>query len=416
MQFGCESCKAQLQIADEKVRGRRLIVRCRRCGAKIALADPALSDSSPRLISAASAPRPMRIVPRPEPGSDPGDPEEESTRAMDSDVLERALQASMAEGPQNGSPPTRKLHFPPPAVPLDGPIWYAMLHGKQTGPVTWDELHARADDGEVGPRTYVWREGMAAWQRAKDIPELGEMFPQLPPPPAPRSSAPPAQPAPPRPEEPRPAPQPEPSRDAAPAANAPGPPAGEPAANADSASAPPGIVSPVVGRVTPMFESAAPNERGPFLVFLGLIALAAAAIVLWVGLATSPQETREQSADSRPPQQPAPIPQPAPEAQAAPAGLTAEQVSRKLDENKSSLQGCVDDALRRDPQLKLGKIHVATTIAPTGEVTAARIDQPGVDESALGACLRTATTKIVFPRFDGAAFDVDIPIVVQAGR
>src|SRR5882724_8362886 len=35
MQFGCESCKAQLQIADEKVRGKRLIVRCRRCGAKI---------------------------------------------------------------------------------------------------------------------------------------------------------------------------------------------------------------------------------------------------------------------------------------------------------------------------------------------------------------------------------------------
>ena len=96
--------------------------------------------------------------------------------------------------------------------------------------------------------------------------------------------------------------------------------------------------------------------------------------------------------------------------------LTAEEVHRKLDENKPALQGCVDDALRRDPHLKVGKIHVATTIAPTGEVTAARIDQRSVDESALGACLKHATKKIVFPQFAGAAFDVDIPIVVTAGE
>ena len=96
--------------------------------------------------------------------------------------------------------------------------------------------------------------------------------------------------------------------------------------------------------------------------------------------------------------------------------LTAEQVHRKLDENKPALQGCVDDALRRDPQLKVGKIHVSTTIAPTGEVTAARIDQRSVDESALGACLKSATKRIVFPQFAGAAFDVDIPIVVTAGE
>jgi predicted Zn finger-like uncharacterized protein len=282
MQFGCESCKAQLQIADEKVRGRRLIVRCRRCGAKIALADPALSDSSPRLVSAAAAPRPMRIVPRPEAGEGP---EEESTRAMDSDLLQRALQESRAEAPVNGAPPTRKLHFPPPAVPLEGPIWYAMLHGKQTGPVTWDDLHARADSGEVGPRTYVWREGMSAWQRAKDIPELGDMFPQLPPRPEPRASAPAPQP-PAAGEEPRAAAKLDPvaSAPAAQDAVTPEPPAGGAAANAGS-PAPQGIVPPVLARFAPMFERAAPAERGPFLVILGLVALAVTAVVIWIVLA-----------------------------------------------------------------------------------------------------------------------------------
>src|SRR3989454_1690202 len=139
MQFSCDSCKAQLQIADEKVRGRRLIVRCKRCGAKIAIADPLLSPSPPRVVEAA----PTR------PAKDP-----ESTRAMDSDVLERALQASRAgDGSANGSPLTQRFAAPAAPLPANPAVWFAMLQGKQTGPLTRAELEARADEGEVGPRT-----------------------------------------------------------------------------------------------------------------------------------------------------------------------------------------------------------------------------------------------------------------------
>src|SRR5262249_25897572 len=147
--------KAQLQIADEKVRGKRLTVRCRRCGAKIALADPRLANSAPQLIerSPAAAPAPVPISPRQEPAQAPST-DDESTRAMDSEVLERALQASKAEeAGQNGVPTTQKMHFPRPAVPPEGVEWFAMIRGKQAGPLTRDELIARANDGEVGPRT-----------------------------------------------------------------------------------------------------------------------------------------------------------------------------------------------------------------------------------------------------------------------
>ena len=465
MQFGCESCKAQLQIADEKVRGKRLIVRCKRCGAKIALADPALSNSSPRLVVVpASAPGPMRIVPRP--GPDPERPatDDESTRAMDGDLLERALRASKADdAQQNGAPPTQKLHFPGPVVPLDGPIWYAMLRGKQIGPVTREDLEERANDGELGPRTYLWRDGMDAWQHAKDIPELSDLFPQLPeavrpgvaqvaaqrpgPAAAPVAQAVPAQPASAKGET-------APAATAAPAADPglPGEAAVERAAQMgvldvapqatseiaqgqDPGSAPGAaqqqMAAPVLQPSALLFESASPPGRGPFVVFLGLICLAAAAIVLWIALASAPSkeegkaEAQSQRLDAAPAPQPArgtagdPVPEkskPAGAPGGAAAVLTAEEVHRKLDENKPALQGCVDDALRRDPHLKVGKIHVATTIAPTGEVTAARIDQRSLDESALGACLKSATRKIVFPQFAGAAFDVDIPIVVTAGE
>ncbi len=469
MQFGCESCKAQLQIADEKVRGKRLIVRCRRCGAKIALADPALSNSSPRLVAApASTPGPMRIVPRPDPDPERPATDDESTRAMDSDLLARALRASKADdAQQNGAPPTQKLHFPGPVVPLDGPIWYAMLRGKQTGPVTREDLEERANAGELGPRTYLWRDGMDAWQHAKDIPELWDLFPQLPeaarpgvaqvveprpgPAPATAALAGPAQPASVKGEQ-------TPAAHAAPAADPghPGGAAGEiTAQNSALDLAPPATseiaqgqepgsapgaaqqktVAQVLQRSALLFESASPPGRGPFVVFLGLIGLAAAAIVLWIALASAPSkeegkpEAQSQRLDPAPVPLPArgtsgdPVPEESKTAGApgavhpgATAVLTAEQVHRKLDENKPALQGCVDDALRRDPHLKVGEIHVATTIAPTGEVTAARIDQRSVDESALGACLKRATKQIVFPQFAGAAFDVDIPIVVTAGE
>ena len=58
---------------------------------------------------------------------------------------------------------------------------------------------------------------------------------------------------------------------------------------------------------------------------------------------------------------------------------------------------------------------VAATIAPSGAVSAARIDNRAVDESALGACLKGATGRIIFPSFPGKPVDVDIPIVVTAG-
>src|SRR5439155_981980 len=152
-------------------------------GAKIALADPLISKSPPRVIAPgpASSPR-AESVP---------DIDTESTRAMDSDVLERALRASRRDDIQNGSPPTQRFAAPPPAIPPDPAVWFAMLHGKQTGPMTRTDLEIRADEGELGPRTYVWCEGMDSWQRAKDVIELVPLFPQLPgPTPLPMAPAP----------------------------------------------------------------------------------------------------------------------------------------------------------------------------------------------------------------------------------
>ena len=432
MQFSCESCKAQLQIADEKVRGKRLVVRCKRCGAKIALADPLLSKSPPRVIAPgpASSPRAVSVP----------DSDTESTRAMDSDVLERALRASRRDDIQNGSPPTQRFAAPPPAIPPDPAVWFAMLHGKQTGPMTRTDLEIRADEGELGPRTYVWCEGMDSWQRAKDVIELVPLFPQLPgPTPLPMAPAPAKS-------------HPTPSRtqvlaaaeghpsSAATDATAPGADTQPHAHSMDERSAPGSGYAAAAGHApkeaTPqprsateilprpvMFGNAVRHGQGPFIVFLGLMALAVAALVLWIVLGAAPQKPAEPRPEAESSeragtrvQTPAPRTAEPPSPATAFVGLTADQVRRKLDEHKPALQDCVDDARRRDPDLQVGTIRVATTIAPSGQVTEARIDRQSVDESPLGVCLKRATRTIVFPQFSGAAFDVEIPISVGAGR
>jgi predicted Zn finger-like uncharacterized protein len=496
MQFACENCKTQLQIADDKVRGKRLIVRCKRCGAKIAIADPALGGpKGPRLVSAgfpAARPAPQQrptgsqpAPARPAPaslGHAARDTDIESTRAMESDVLEKALRASKqdaaaqqaAAGPQDGGLPDpfaqpsqeTELRQAPLAAPAEEPLWFAMLHGNQTGPLTRAELEGRANSGEVGPRTYLWREGMDAWQRAKDVPEVAFLFPKpapvperpsAPPIAAPESSAPPPLPA-----------QPE-ARAAAMEADASAQAAAPDDERARQEDVARSLFTPAetsaahktpadlarwasdelakkhdarpshekAGAPSRMFEGAAPAQsRGPLGVFIVLMAVAIAAAVLWMALGPAKEKTAEarpdaglgqaapaadsgKSAAEEPPQRPAEPPAPAranPAPPAAPvAGLTAEQVRKKLDEHKPALQGCVDEALRRDPHLRLGRIHIATTIAPSGQVTSARIDRRAVDQAPLGACLRKATRKIAFPPFSGQPFDVDIPIVVSAG-
>lgn len=484
MQFSCESCKTQLQIADEKVRGKRLIVRCKRCGAKIAISDPALGAARPKLVAAppvSAPPVPVRAPP-PAASAAPAaaapeeplqhDSDTDSTRAMDSDLLEQALQASKVDEPGAAPPAAAKpaaaaRSAPPLERPVDATGWFAMLHGKQTGPLTRAELGARTDEGVVGPRTYLWKDGMSAWQRAKDLPELQGLFPQLPEAPSlPPPVAP--QPAPAlrefsspdfvgKPQPVGPAQPQKPSASLAELEDEPTAvealPLGErvhqegvaralftpepgnvqkPGDLASWAAAELAKPSPPRPSATPaprMFEGAVqPRSRGPFvLVVLGVVAIAA--VVLWLlfesGARATPSAQKDEEAKAAPSPAkpvttvPAQDDKPHPDPKSEPplsTGLTADQVRRKLDENKGALQGCIDEALRRDPNLRVGKIHISTTIAPTGAVTQAKIDKGTVDQSPLGACLRRATKKIAFPTFSGEAFDVDIPIVVTAGE
>ncbi len=667
MQFSCESCKATLHIGDEKVKGKRLVVRCKKCGARIQIADPALGPPPAGAAPLSSAPV-AAPVPKPAAESSPGKPrrtgdtDTERTQAMDSGVLEQALRASKADDStmNNAAPVGRSAPPPPPPPePRDPPVWFAMISGKQTGPVSRAELSLKVAQSQITPRTYLWREGMSGWQRAQEVSEVSSMFgppPSKPPPPtftipppvpsgntsgalkpisvsdlnpdplhlgdaplpleerrgrapsnpgqpisldlddrgpgssgidlpleleqpgklAPRAQAAKAAPAPkpisslfpPEREIPRdplvPAPEPDeddrthveplplgervhqeavanelfntsssestpvaakdlaawasselgkkpPGVSAIPKAPVPSSgPSGKPAPEAPlaggAAQAPaadpfanvpnaPGFSAPdpvdTTGNVIAR-AGVKKSRAGTYLLIFGSI-FAAFAVLMWQlnkdqftvgpeqqqaekqsvggtgesvtglvkgttsGTAAAPQPERQKRVAAAASPAPASTEKKAddaaaaaaaaqqaqalaaldseqngrgigshgpkaesaaatPETSKADASLSQEDIAKKLGENKGALQSCITEALRKEPNLRVGKIHIATVITPSGTVASTKIDKRPVDDSPLGACLKRAIKRIVFPSFQGDEFEVDIPIVVTASE
>ncbi len=64
---------------------------------------------------------------------------------------------------------------PPPVPGASAPLFLA-IDGQQHGPFELALVIARARSGDLKPDTLVWRQGMAAWTAAKDVPDLAAAF------------------------------------------------------------------------------------------------------------------------------------------------------------------------------------------------------------------------------------------------
>jgi hypothetical protein len=67
--------------------------------------------------------------------------------------------------------------------------WFYASEGQQKGPFPEGQLRDLILRGTIGPDTLVWSEGMAGWQKAREIPGLISMPPG--PPMMPQAGAPP---------------------------------------------------------------------------------------------------------------------------------------------------------------------------------------------------------------------------------
>ena len=70
---------------------------------------------------------------------------------------------------------------PPPPSPASFMVY---ANGAQAGPFDMNQLAQMAAGGQLTPATYVWRQGLANWTAASQVPELQNLFaPATPPPP-----------------------------------------------------------------------------------------------------------------------------------------------------------------------------------------------------------------------------------------
>ncbi|MBT3380973.1 MAG: SPFH domain-containing protein [Lentisphaerae bacterium] len=69
----------------------------------------------------------------------------------------------------------------PPPLPQQAQ-WYAAVGGQQTGPFDPAALQQQIQQGRIATDTLVWKQGMASWTAAAQVPELAGLFGSMPPP------------------------------------------------------------------------------------------------------------------------------------------------------------------------------------------------------------------------------------------
>ena len=62
----------------------------------------------------------------------------------------------------------------PPPIPYI--VYHVSVNGAQSGPFTITQLQQMAQMGQLTPQTYVWKQGMPAWDMAANQPDLAALF------------------------------------------------------------------------------------------------------------------------------------------------------------------------------------------------------------------------------------------------
>jgi len=218
VKFLCEQCKAKYQISDDKVAGKTVRMKCRKCGHMIEVRAEvtetsvsrsmpkealARADGAPQAAGSASSSTPSgsgaAAVRTPPPGratraSDAGPASSTNSRGGLATSLSGrkplAPRAQIAPLPTSGAEAGRSSQPPgsgalagafQKSIAKDDPAlrditglkeWYVAINGVPVGPVRVAELRRKASLGAVTEDSLVWQEGMEEWRPVKAYSEL----------------------------------------------------------------------------------------------------------------------------------------------------------------------------------------------------------------------------------------------------
>src|SRR5262249_28747412 len=168
MKFQCERCKTRYSIADEKVRGKILKIRCKTCSTIITVKDPTVVTGEARALSASGS-----FAAIAQPGS--YGPAPSATGSLPFVPAPPPPRSSRPKPPPDPPPAPDGADAAPPDE------WYLSVDGAQTGPFTPAQAQARVARRKPDEEMYAWREDFTEWLPVEEVPLLAVHLPKAPP-------------------------------------------------------------------------------------------------------------------------------------------------------------------------------------------------------------------------------------------
>lgn len=231
MKFLCDACKTKYQIDDDKVAGKTVRMKCRKCDHLIEIRQAAAAPSSapPRRTPtvppppASSAKGPLRAPAKPAgPPRKPAptrplmagntgafralqNPLNPSTQTLARQAPRPGVAPLQARGALAGRPsgaapvsliaeesdqatqvqesPSLQSALGAGSAALDAlgttpppPQWFVAIDGSPVGPISEADVRGHVGNGKINVDSLAWREGLGDWRRAADVPELAHLF------------------------------------------------------------------------------------------------------------------------------------------------------------------------------------------------------------------------------------------------
>lgn len=180
MKVICDSCGSKYQIKDEKVRGKRVKIRCKGCKNAIVVDGTTIGEGDTQ-VRASVAPPPDTSAKQPEPEPKPA---LAPAPAQAPPPVHAAPPAPAAPTP---SPAAAQASPAPAATPAAAPVtadigesspattWTVNLSETDNRDMTTDQIIAGWKAGTVTDDAYVFKEGFNDWTPILDVPELAKL-------------------------------------------------------------------------------------------------------------------------------------------------------------------------------------------------------------------------------------------------
>jgi predicted Zn finger-like uncharacterized protein len=153
MKFVCDRCQTKYSIADDRVRGKILKVKCKSCANVITVREPRRPSAGYSTVNATGHDS-ERTVLAPNPGM------------MAEAVFAPAPAPAHAQAP---APARQTGAHAVPTAPDDGLAWYMALSGERSGPFSRKQLVEKLFPLPKNADVHVWNEKLGDWKPPTDV-------------------------------------------------------------------------------------------------------------------------------------------------------------------------------------------------------------------------------------------------------